>query len=280
MRHANKRPLTLSILAALSWVATLATAQSAACRQPVYLTFDTGHMAVAPGIAQVLQRQNVRVTFFAANEKTQQGDGSLGQHWASWWRDRGAEGHAFASHTWDHAYWRADLQGAEDLRFRIRPSSGLQADQNLTWSAAQYCANLRQAAQRLQDITGQRPLPLFRAPGGKTSPALLQAARHCGYVHVGWSDAGFLGDELPSDKYPNARLLQQALTRIRPGDILMAHLGIWSRQDPWAPAVLEPLIEGLKAKGMCFATLREHPQFKDWVAQHPLELSGKSASGQ
>ncbi len=280
MRHANKRPLTLSILAALSWVATLATAQSAACRQPVYLTFDTGHMAVAPGIAQVLQRQNVRVTFFAANEKTQQGDGSLGQHWASWWRDRGAEGHAFASHTWDHAYWRADLQGAEDLRFRIRPSSGLQADQNLTWSAAQYCANLRQAAQRLQDITGQRPLPLFRAPGGKTSPALLQAARQCGYVHVGWSDAGFLGDELPSDKYPNARLLQQALTRIRPGDILMAHLGIWSRQDPWAPAVLEPLIEGLKAKGMCFATLREHPQFKDWVAQHPLELSGKSASGQ
>ena len=277
MRHANKWAL-----AALVWAAqtTVATAQPAVCRQAVYLTFDTGHMGVAPFVAQVLQRQNVKVTFFAAQEKTQQGDGTLGQHWAPWWRERAAEGHAFASHTWDHAYWRADLQGAQAGRFKIRPSSGAQAGQDLSWTPAQYCANLRQAAQRLQDLTGQRPLPLFRAPGGKTSPALLQAARQCGYAHVAWADAGFLGDELPSDKFPNAQLLQKALARIRAGDILMAHLGIWSRQDPWAPAVLEPLIEGLKARGLCFATLREHPQYKDWIAQHPLELVGHVVSGQ
>jgi peptidoglycan/xylan/chitin deacetylase (PgdA/CDA1 family) len=94
---------------------------------------------------------------------------------------------------------------------------------------------------------------------------LLTAAKQCGFAHVGWADAGFLGDELPSDKFPNAMLLQRALSNIRSGDILMAHLGIWSRQDPWAPAVLEPLIEGLKAKGFCFATLKEHPQFKPWI---------------
>ena len=40
----------------------------------------------------------------------------------------------------------------------------------------------------------------------------------------------------------------------------MAHLGIWSRRDPWAPAVLEPLIVGLKQKGFCFKTLKDHPQ--------------------
>ncbi|MGV0959575.1 MAG: polysaccharide deacetylase family protein [Limnohabitans sp.] len=278
MRHASK--LRTLVIGALSALASLAAAQTATCLQPVYLTFDTGHMGVAPWIAQVLQRQNVKVTFFAAQEKTQQGDGTLGQHWAPWWRERAAEGHAFASHTWDHAYWRADLKGADGVRFQIRPSSGVQAGQDHMWTAAQYCANLRQAAQRLQDITGQRPLPLFRAPGGKTSPALLQAARQCGYAHVGWADAGFLGDELPSDKFPNAQLLQKALTRIRAGDILMAHLGIWSRQDPWAPAVLEPLIEGLKAKGMCFATLREHPQYKAWIEQHPLMRSGNAISGQ
>jgi peptidoglycan/xylan/chitin deacetylase (PgdA/CDA1 family) len=82
---------------------------------------------------------------------------------------------------------------------------------------------------------------------------------------VGWADAGFLGDELPSDKFSNLMLQQRALSNIRSGDILMAHLGIWSRQDPWAPAVLEPLIEGLKAKGFCFATLKDHPQFKTWI---------------
>lgn len=249
------------------------------CHKPIYLTFDTGHMAVAPLIAEVLKRQQVQVTFFAAHEKTQQGDGSLGQHWASWWRTRAEEGHAFASHTWDHAYWIADLALKDEPSFLIRPSAGAQAGQTLRWTSAMYCENLRQAASRLKALTGQTPLPLFRAPGGKTSPALLKAAQSCGFAHVGWSAAGFLGDELPSGPYPNAVLLQKALKSIQSGDILMAHLGIWSRQDPWAPAVLEPLIEGLKAKGLCFATLRDHPQYRDWVKHQPLRLSSGTESG-
>jgi peptidoglycan/xylan/chitin deacetylase (PgdA/CDA1 family) len=102
---------------------------------------------------------------------------------------------------------------------------------------------------------------------------LLAAAKQCGFEHVAWADAGFLGDELPSDRYPNAQLLQKALRNIRQGDILMAHLGIWSRQDPWAPAVLEPLIEGLKARGLCFATLREHPAYREWTQKRPLKLA-------
>ncbi len=61
-------------------------------------------------------------------------------------------------------------------------------------------------------------------------------------------------------KFSNAMLLDKALRGIRSGDILMAHLGIWSRPDPWAPAVLEPLIVGLKQKGFCFKTLKDHPQ--------------------
>jgi len=252
---------------------TSRSAPAPVCQKPLYLTLDTGHMGVAPLVAEVLQRQQVRVTFFAAHERTLEGDGSLGTYWAAWWRARAAEGHAFASHTHDHAYWQGEHP---DGSFRIRPSSGPQAGQRLRWRVADYCANLDQASARLFALTGQAPLPLFRAPGGRHSPALLQAAQACGYQHVGWSDAGFLGDELPSDRYPNARLLAQALARIRTGDILMAHLGIWSRQDPWAPAVLEPLIEGLKARGFCFATLREHPQWRDWIVRHPLVLKPAS----
>ena len=240
------------------------------CKKPVYLTFDTGHMAVAPLVADVLKRQQVHATFFAANERTQEGDGSLGDHWAPWWKAMAGQGHEFASHTIDHAYWRgdvADRQGGA-TRFRIRPSAGPREGQESVVDAAGYCRQIQQASQRLQAITGQKPLPLYRAPGGKTSPALLAAARSCGYAHVGWAPAGFLGDELPSDKFSNAALLQKALRDIRPGDILLAHLGIWSRQDPWAPAVLEPLITGLKARGFCFATLRSHPDYAGWLATH------------
>lgn len=256
---------------AVVWIAAFAAPAGAAaqngpsCAKPLYLTFDTGHMEVAPLIAQVLNRQKVRVTFFAANEKTRTGDGSLGAHWAPWWKARAAEGHEFASHTYDHAYWRGDLPGAAPA-FRIRPSAGSQEGQTLTWDAPAYCANIAQAAQRLQDITGKKPLPLFRAPGGKTSPRLLAAAKACGWAHVGWAPAGFLGDELPSEKLSNQVLLDKALKDIRSGDILVAHLGIWSRQDAWAPAVLEPLIVGLKDKGFCFETLREHPAYQGWIA--------------
>lgn len=155
-------------------------------------------------------------------------------------------------------------------RFRVRPSAGPQTGREFTVTAQQYCEEIARSEARLKEITGQAPLPLFRAPGGKTSARLLQAAKRCGYAHVGWSPAGFLGDELPSERYSNAALLQQALERIRPGDILLAHLGIWSRKDPWAPAVLEPLIEGLKSRGFCFRTLRDHPEYQGWIAAHPV----------
>jgi peptidoglycan/xylan/chitin deacetylase (PgdA/CDA1 family) len=229
---------------------------AAACDKPVYLSFDTGHMGVAPLVAEVLNRHNVKVTFFLANERTMTGGTSLDAAWAPWWKARAAVGHAFGSHTWDHDVWLADAGGA----LRLQPTQGPAANKPRTLEATAYCAELERPAQRFAEITGQRMGSIFRAPGGKTSPALLKAAASCGWTHVSWAPAGFLGDELPSDRYSNTALLQRALRDIKPGDVLLAHLGIWQRADPWAPAVLEPLIKGLKERGFCFQTLREHPQ--------------------
>ena len=255
-------------MAAVSFATAVGPAAAADCDRPVYLTLDTGHMGVANLVAEVLNRQQVKATFFLADEKTQDGGSSLDDRWAPWWKARLAEGHAFGSHTFDHVYWLADRPGGG---FRMRPSAGPDAGRAEDWTAARYCAELARPAERFRAMTGQ-PLtpagerPLFRAPGGKTSPALLAAAQACGWSHVPWSAAGFLGDELPSEKVSNQALLQRALREVRPGDILLAHLGIWSRRDPWAPAVLEPLIAGLKAKGYCFATLRDHPAYRTAAA--------------
>ena len=265
--HHGRPTLAAALLAVVAAVACMHPARAAAPCKPVYLTLDTGHMAVAPLMAEVLNKHQVKVTFFAANERTQAGDGSLGTHWAPWWKARAAEGHEFASHTWDHVYWRGDVPAApgSQAQFRMRPSAGPLEGKDFTWSAAQYCEEISKSSKRLEAITGKKTLPLFRAPGGKTSPALLAAAKACGYEHVGWSPAGFLGDELASEKYPNDFLLKKALRDVRSGDILLAHLGIWSRKDPWAPKVLEQLITGLQSRGFCFKTLREHPQYKDWI---------------
>jgi peptidoglycan/xylan/chitin deacetylase (PgdA/CDA1 family) len=266
MRRGNSEPFPLlaaMVVAALAAALACPGARAAACAKPVYLTFDTGHMGVAPLVAEVLRKHDVKVTFFLASERTQTGGTTLDEQWAPWWKARAAEGHAFGSHTWDHDSWLADVAG----NLRVRPSQGPQAGQVRTLTPAQYCQELERPAERLAAMTGQHMASIFRAPGGKTSPALLKAAASCGWTHVGWASAGFLGDELPSQAYPNAALLERALRDIRPGDVLVAHLGIWSRQDPWAPANLEPLITGLQARGLCFATLAEHPQYRAAVGR-------------
>ncbi len=255
------RAMLLAVVGAGALTIGHATEAAPRCDKPVYLTFDTGHMGVAPLVAQVLQRHGVKVTFFLASERTLTGGTTLDEQWTPWWRERVAEGHAFGSHTWDHDVWLADVgtHGAA-ARFRFRPTQGPQSGKVRELDEAAYCAELKRPAAHWKAMTGAAMAPIFRAPGGKTSPALLAAASRCGFSHVGWTDAGFLGDELPSDRFPNEQLLQKALRDVRPGDILLAHLGIWSRRDAWAPAVLEPLITGLKSRGLCFATLRDHPQ--------------------
>lgn len=226
--------------------------------KPLYLTFDTGHMGVAPFIAEVLNRHQIKATFFLANERTRNGGASLDDEWAPWWRSRVAEGHVFGSHTFDHAVWQADTPNG----FKVRPTAGPESGHVLEWTAGEYCASLKQSAQRFKDMTGATMSPIFRAAGGKTSPKLLAAAKSCGWNHVPWADGGFLGDELPSEKFSNKVLLRRALRDIRRGDILLAHLGIWSRKEVWATGVLEPLVDGLRERGFCFATLREHPDYR------------------
>ncbi len=224
----------------------------------VYLTLDTGNMSQARTIAAILARHGVRATFFLANEKTPAGDHALDDAWAGFWRERVSEGHAFGSHTFDHVYFRGV---GSDGRMAVRPQFGAQAGRTLQWDAAAVCRELERVDRRFGELTGRKLDPVWRAPGGKAPPEAMAAAKACGWSHVHWAPAGFLGDELPSDRYPNAQLLDQALAGIRGGDILMAHLGIWSRQDPYAPT-LDPLIAGLKARGMCFATMREHPAYR------------------
>lgn len=245
-------------LAALLLAAASQTDAADACRGTVYLTFDTGSQSQAEFIAATLNRHHVKATFFMANEKTTRGDWSLDPSWAPFWKARAAEGHAFGTHTFDHVYYKGD--GANG-NIEVKPQFGASAGKTLSWTPAEYCAELKRVDRRFNELTGRRLDPIWRAPGGKVSPRTLAAGKACGYTHFGWAPAGFSGDETSSEAFPNSVLLKRALARLKDGDIFVAHLGIWSRKDPWAPAVLEPLITGLQQKGMCFATLREHPDF-------------------
>lgn len=224
-------------------------AAAASCAGTVYLTFDTGNMAQAETIARILKQEQVKATFFLANEKTFRGDHALDDAWGDYWRARVAEGHAFGNHTWRHIYARRDLSNGLLLARVNYDGPEVRIDERA------FCGELRKVDGQFQELTGSRLSGLWRAPGGHTTPQTIRWAAACGYpVHVHWDQAGFIGDELDSTQHPNEKLLRQALTGIRPGTVTMMHLGIWSRRDPLAP-ILEPLIQGLKAKGYCFAPL-------------------------
>lgn len=251
-------------LAALPAVSTAAASATANCKATVYLSFDTGSQSQAEFIAATLRRHRIKATFFLANEKTVNGDYSLDQTWAPYWKQLVQDGHAFGTHTFDHVYLSRDLP---DGRIEVKPQFGAQAGKKLAWTAQQYCDELRRVDQRFTQLTGSKLDPYWRAPGGKLSPNLQKAALACGYAHAGWAAAGFSGDELPSESWSNPALLKRALDGLKDGDIFMAHLGIWSRKTPWAPENLEPLLTGLEQKGFCFASLREHPLYS--VKKHP-----------
>lgn len=228
---------------------------AASCKGVVFLTFDTGHMEPAAAIADILDKHAVKATFFLANEKTKRGDTSLDPSWAPYWKRLADAGHAFGSHTWRHWYFSGE---GNDGRVRYANRNGPGSE----WlDQKAVCEELRKPEAAFRAMTGRGFDELWRAPGGRTTPLALRHAKACGFEHAGWSPAGFSGDELPADKHPSDRLIAQQLRDIRDGDILLWHLGIWSRADPLWPH-LDRLIGGLKARGLCFARLTDD---KRWV---------------
>ena len=218
------------------------------CQGRVYLTLDTGNMAQAELIAHTLNETGVKATFFIANEKTFRGDFALDAGWGEYWRMRVREGHSFGNHTWHHDYLRRDIDARQLLAV-----SGAGRERRLDRRA--FCGELAQVNNAFASLTGTKLAGLWRAPGGRTTQNAVLWAASCGFpMHIGWSEAGFLGDELDSEKFPNDKLRARAEREIRDGDVLMMHLGVWSRRTPFAP-MLKPLIAQLKARGLCFATL-------------------------
>ncbi|HYF09014.1 MAG TPA: polysaccharide deacetylase family protein [Acetobacteraceae bacterium] len=215
----------------------------------LYLTIDTGWGREAEQIAEILRRRGVRATLFVAHEPTHRGDRSLDPGWAAFWRARAAEGHLFASHTDRHWYFRGDPAPGR-VRYASRRGEG-----ETVLDQPAMCAELARPIERLrQAVPDATILPLWRAPGGITTPNAIRLAEGCGLRHQGWTANGFLGDELDSAAHPNASLRDRALRSIRDGEVLVMHWGVRSRREPYA-AVLEEVIAGLQSRGFCFSTL-------------------------
>lgn len=228
-------------------VCLAAPAAAAPCHGTVHLTFDTGNMGQAEEIARLLREGDVKATFFLANEPTRRGDHALDGAWGDYWRARVAEGHAFGNHTWSHLYQRRDT---DDGKLFAVDHRGV----GHTLDRAAFCGELERVGRAFRALTGAELAGQWRAPGGRVTQQSLRWAASCGYpVHVGWSEAGYVRDDVPSDRLADEAIVRRLIERTAPGDVLLMHLGTWARPD--AARLLKPVIEGLKARGLCFAPL-------------------------
>jgi hypothetical protein len=123
----------------------------------------------------------------------------------------------------------------------------------------EYCAEIGRAAGRLQEShRPQAAAAVSVRPGARLSPRLLAAPGlrlpACRLVAC-----GFPGRRTSERDRQQQRMLQKALREVRSGDILLAHSGHLVAQGPVGAGGAGAPDHGLKSRGFCFATLREHP---------------------
>lgn len=189
----------------------------------VALTFDAG--ANADGVASILatlQRYGVPATFFLTGNFVRDFPGAA--------RSIAAAGERIGDHTVSHPY----LTGLTDAAVR----------QQIT-----------DAAQQIVAVTGKNPAPLFRFPYGDADARTIAIANQAGYVPVRWT-VDTLGWEGTSGHITAAIVASRVLNAVRPGEIVLMHVG--SNPDDhttFDADALAQVIGELRAIGYSFVTL-------------------------
>lgn len=188
----------------------------------VALTFDAGaDRGYAARILSTLERSHIHASF-----------GMTGR-WAvanpDLVRRMSRDHDLIFNHTYDH-------QSFTGFSTQTGPLTEQQRTEEIT-----------QTDRIIRRLTGHGTKPFFRPPYGDLDAATLLLARRLGYRYtVMWSV-----DSLGWTHLPAAHILNLCLTKVRPGGIILMHVGAQS-QDAFA---LPSLVRALKREGYRFATV-------------------------
>src|SRR5262249_27244421 len=124
-------------------------------------------------------------------------------------------------------------------------------------SDAQVRREVVDAQDSIRLVTGRDPVPLFRFPYGSESAQSLRIVNSLGYAAVGWTvdTAGWLGT---SGGQSLASVLDRALNGLRPGAIILMHVGSNPNDRSTLDAdALGTMIHRIERRGYSFATVPE-----------------------
>lgn len=182
--------------------------------QVIALTFDDGPSPVwTPQILQILAEEGVRATFCLVGDMVRKRPEIT--------RTIAGHGHTLCSHTMSH----------EDLS-QLPPD---QAQQEVV-----------AGTDEVATVTGQA-VTLFRAPVGRTTPALIDMVHARGMRVLDWTV-----DAEASQHRSSEELMARVQEHLKPGAVILLHDGGGVRDT--TVAMLRPLIRSLKAGGWQFAT--------------------------
>ena len=185
-------------------------------RPVISLTFDDGPSESTPALLELLQKHNVRATFFMCGQNVERLP-----HIA---RAVADAGHEVGNHSNTHP------------RFDFRPAEFIYRE-------------LAVAQDRIAQATGKSPR-LFRAPYGVRWFGVKSAQERLNLTGVMWTIIAH------DWYWPSARIANLLETRTRGGDILCLHDGRTTQADPdIRPAIdaLRAALPALERKGLSFA---------------------------
>jgi peptidoglycan/xylan/chitin deacetylase (PgdA/CDA1 family) len=205
-------------------------------RGEIALTIDDGpDPDVTPAVLELLDRLQIRATFFCIGEKARRHPELC--------RDIVARGHDVQNHSERHRH-----------NFSMLGPRG-------------YRRELQAAQASLAAVTGRHP-QFFRAPAGLRNPFLGPELERMGLRLAAWTRRGY--DTRSGDA---AVVLRRLLPALRPGAILLMHDGNCARGASGLPVILEVLPELARqasASGLHFVTLSHALESeRDISTDHP-----------
>ena len=203
-----------------------------------YLTFDDGPSARTPEILEILERHDVKATFFVVGKTDEQS--------AQWMRDIVAAGHTIGMHSASHSY------------------------RDVYASAESFLEDYARIYHIIEDATGIAP-QISRFPGGSINAYnghcyndLIAEVTRRGFVYFDWNVTN--GDAAQSHSIPVATLIENALGNVdslRRAIVLMHD----SADKVTTVEALPAIIEGYRNAGFTFEALT--PEVKPIVYGYP-----------
>lgn len=191
-------------------------------RKRLALTFDDGPGPETTRILALLDRHDVKATFFMLGQRVTRDEVTA--------RLVAEAGHEIANHTWNHTNYKR--------RFReIQDEVGDDAEDV---ARDELEADIRKTAEAIKMATG-RNSALLRMPHGIDRPWINVAAKRAGHILVNWTFG------MDWSRKSAEELSREYVDAIRPGAILLFHDGGRRRERTIAAA--EAVIIAAKRAG-------------------------------